>query len=398
MLVLATRILGYSIGVCVALSAVFTFWSRAQTQPEQSRVRAFFARIWRGIEDSTWLNLPEQVIRKLLRGRDFLSKVVEDPASFLFDLDVIGAPIVFGIVVWISSWARGDGLIYSMVISVIAVLIAYVVGFCLIFLGMSGFGFAQLYMFALSATTGILWIRLLLVVPLGLATALATLGLPIMWMSALGGAVLAETFCRDKRLHLVPSPVFALAVVTGIWITVLALHIGHALEPTMWVPRTLRLFVCNAVCDGLTVIITLKALEISIRHSKVLFIPLALVVSVALAATLGLGSMWCALVWTGHDVRLVSLLYAFVGRSPAGSRWQFGPNFCVMNTTFLPITTFAIFVAVCWLAKTFLIPVRWFFGKGQHRDINPLALTAGLLGLIAVGLSVVRQTIERFVK
>ena len=52
-----------------------------------------------------------------------------------------------------------------------------------------------------------------------------------------------------------------------------------------------------------------------------------------------------------------------------------------MHTTFIPVLFCIVVILFGWFAKAFLIPVKWFFGKGQEHK-NPLRLTVAFCGLL----------------
>jgi hypothetical protein len=402
---------GYAAWITGSLTAILGFMSRAQTQPEQSHYRKLLGCAWRTIEDRHWLDLPEELILSLLRGKRRLGRV-SDKASLDVTISwVMWLPLAFGYTLWMASRFHHLSPGLSLTIAVLTPIVLFgtlmATGpvldsrlprrIVLLLVGVP-FSFAAicalLMMFA--------WVWLLFALPLGSATFSMTLMLPIFcgYADALRGMLSISKRKSDTEIpsDSGASALFAFATVFGIWVTFLALSVGHMMEPQVSVTRTPQMIASNSIFDALTVLLTLGILKKSVEHRGVLAIPGFILLNVVAASLLAVSSLWFGLLMTRGMLSANSLLHIFVAHSLNGSHWEFGPYFWLMHTSFLPILLLFVLILACWIAKVFLLPVRWFLGRGQHPDINPLGLSAGLFGLLTVALTTLKQTLEHFAK
>jgi hypothetical protein len=95
---------------------------------------------------------------------------------------------------------------------------------------------------------------------------------------------------------------------------------------------------------------------------------------------LACGSLYFGLVITDKALNLSQILHILIGRSIDNTHYELSPYFWTMHTTFIPTLLYLSLILFCWIGKAMLIPVRWFFGKGQEHK-NPLKLAAALCGL-----------------
>src|SRR5258708_36394771 len=134
----------------------------------------------------------------------------------------------------------------------------------------------------------------------------------------------------------------------------------------------------NVVFDGLTVVVTLLVLEMSVRSQAVFPIPAAICVDLILGALFACASLGLGLAFTERKLSFRSLEWTLIGHSQNGSHWEFGPYFWAMHTTFLPTLFYLALISVCWAGKCFLVLTKWFLGKGKLEEINPLGMTSAL--------------------
>ena len=173
-----------------------------------------------------------------------------------------------------------------------------------------------------------------------------------------------------------------MSVSFSFFVTFFALWAGHTFAASGWVPQTAQMLISNALLDGLTILTTLSILEKASGAQPRYSIPLAVALDLSLASIFALLSLWFGLLGTRHSVGLAQAAWVFLGHSTDGARWNFGPLFWVMHTTFIPTLFYLIFVLSCWLAKGILALTRLFFAKGHHPDINPVRMTAGFIGVM----------------
>jgi hypothetical protein len=99
-----------------------------------------------------------------------------------------------------------------------------------------------------------------------------------------------------------------------------------------------------------------------------------------MAGAFAFSTLWFGLLGSTQQLDATQVSHVLIGWSVDGTRWELGPFFFVMHSTFLPTLGYLSIVAACWAAKVFLIPVHWFLGKGMQ-DSAPLELTAAFLGV-----------------
>ncbi len=166
-------------------------------------------------------------------------------------------------------------------------------------------------------------------------------------------------------------------------ITLLALFLGHLLAPGASLPQTFQMLLSNVICDSLTIVVTLSLLEKSVGSQKRVSVRSATIFSLVAAGLLAATSLKAGLSFTPAEISVRSLIRVMIGRSTEGGRWQFGPYFWAMHTTFLPCLAFAWIVFITWCAKLSLRPLEWFFNRGADSEINPISMTSALFGCFA---------------
>ncbi|MET0751905.1 MAG: hypothetical protein ABWZ66_00965, partial [Pyrinomonadaceae bacterium] len=169
-------------------------------------------------------------------------------------------------------------------------------------------------------------------------------------------------------------------VAGGFTVTLLALSVGHLVEPSAYVPQTLQMLISNVMFDGLTMAITFAILDKALSKEGMLRLPAAIVLDIIVAGIFAVSSLYFGLIFTDKAIGLQEIIYILFARSADNSHFELSPYFWVMHTTFIPTLLYLSMILFCWAAKALLIPVRWFFGKG-HEHKNPLKLTATLCGI-----------------
>lgn len=184
------------------------------------------------------------------------------------------------------------------------------------------------------------------------------------------------------------SSVAFIVITSSVAISLLAMDIGYALYPNMWIPQTFQMLAANAACDALTVFFVFIALAWAVSRPGIFRIPFAVLLATLLAAALSFCSVFFGLCHTDRHLEAFAIFRLFVGRSLDGTKWEFGPIFWTMHTTFLPVLIYMRLVVSCWEVKVLLIPTRKFLAKARSHN-RPLKLTAGLCTVISLffGLS-----------
>jgi hypothetical protein len=378
----------------------------------QSGIRAWFREKWRAVTRSRWNHIPQNVIHGVIRREQ---AVVETLASFIGTggwllISLFTAVILFIVVLTMLSsvelpvpWMR---LVGALGVGILAVTAAAGAGHYLLswlasvlpwgtgsyrcqragdlLMGVAGISGATMFAFSL-----LLMLRSVAELPTATAALLMVLAAPFVSFASvlvLGlalwgvGEIANLDFRSDTNAH--RMMVFAGAVTIGFALTLVALGIGRAAEPSAWVPQTLQMLVSNAICDGLTLVATLALLGWAVARAGLFRIPAAVLADVVAGALLASASLYFGLVFTDKGLSVGEVFRVLIARSPAGDTLEFGPYFWAMHTTFLPTLGYMAVIFVCWLGKAMLIPVQWFFGKGQELK-NPLRLTAVLCTFMA---------------
>jgi hypothetical protein len=173
----------------------------------------------------------------------------------------------------------------------------------------------------------------------------------------------------------------------GINLTANALLLGRSMSPTAPLPQTTQMFASNLIFDGISVGATIAILYWGVARNRLFRIPVAILLDLVVSVVTACCSLYVGLVFTDNALSVAQTLHVLIGRSPDGLRIDLSPYFWVMHTAFIPTLLYCVTILMCWLAKAFLLPVRWFFGKGQELK-NPLKLTAGIFALLAAVLAI----------
>ncbi len=397
-------------GMFVLLAALFTYWEVAQ-QGQHERTRRWFRAKWVTVSSSEWLRMPQRAITWLLRCKDLLS------APRLYEAwervgmrNVVSPtlPLVLGIASWIiwGLWPAIALLVVAMPIA-LARFSRSAHRFLYTKLTVSVF---TLYMVSSLSATVVLMTAVLLKMRIHHAAAAMLFLLPVYCAAAsqavtfgvfilrLGYGVAAIILTRTPPRRDAYLPDFgwllSFTLAASFAITFLALLIGSIADPSAWVPQTLQMLLSNVVFDAATVVTTIAILRWAIASEGTARIPVAVGVDLVLAALLACCSLYFGLVFTDKALGLREALHVLLGRSADGHKVQLGPYFWAMHTTFLPTLLYLSLILLAWIAKVLLLPVKWFFGKGQEHK-NPLKLTAALCTLLAVAFGLLAACIGK---
>jgi hypothetical protein len=176
--------------------------------------------------------------------------------------------------------------------------------------------------------------------------------------------------------------VFAFSTGLSFAITLLAMFIGHRFQSQALLPQTQRMLWSNALFDGATVATSFYILERAIPPRKAFTIPTAIGLSFLVGLVSACGSLWSGVT----NLTLIQVFRVLTAHSVDGRRWELGPYFWTMHTTFLPLLFYLFFVLLCWTGKTFLAFRVWFYRMAKEFDgheltVSFLRCTGGLLGL-----------------
>jgi len=147
-------------------------------------------------------------------------------------------------------------------------------------------------------------------------------------------------------------------------------------------PGTLQILIPNIFFDSLTIIFTFVLLSWAIKKHFMFRIVVAIAADIILAVLFACASLYFCLLFTELEISFIQTFNVLRAKNATGVKYELGPYFWLMHTTFIPTILYLALILIAWLAKLILLPVGWFFGKGREHK-NPLKLTAALCGVIA---------------
>jgi hypothetical protein len=148
-------------------------------------------------------------------------------------------------------------------------------------------------------------------------------------------------------------------------ITYLAISLGTATHPDQPMPRSIQVLGANLICDMLTVISTFFLLRWATKRSPFIRIPIAVLIDLLFAAILACASLYFALVGTHYSLDPVETLNVLIARSPNSQSIALGSYFWVMHTSFLPTAGFLFLIVFAWTGKFFMTVLRSYFGVSK---------------------------------
>jgi len=357
----------------------------------QEGIRGWFRQRWAAVSRSRWVRMPERVIEWLLglerRIRARFPGALEHLTTS--DPTLVAVFAVVCVVSW-QTWGILVALAIGTVSSALLVCLfsqrlrnelthAVARGSKIARLAFGTAGVVFLFWIYI----GVLGLKLLLELPTSVAIVLMIASLPVLLLLIWGIGAMLYMFrghARERALRL--GDLFAMGVAASFLVTLVAFLVGRSAQPGCWVPQTLQMLLSNVFFDGLTLVATFAILSWAVARPGLFRIPAAVFVDLIIGALLACASLYFGLVFTDKGLSVGEVFRVLIARSPAGDTLDFGPYFWAMHTTFLPTLGYLAVIFACWLGKAMLIPVQWFFGKGQELK-NPLRLTAVLCTLIA---------------
>jgi hypothetical protein len=235
----------------------------------------------------------------------------------------------------------------------------------------------------------VVWLEILTLTPIRGALVGAALSLPMFGLAA--GFVPSFFFLKDTRGNLGfgrqpkrvnDSVLFGFSMALSFTISLLAMFVGHQFNRQAPIPQTQRMLWSNAFFDATTVVTSLYVLERSVAPRRLFAIPIGVMLDLMLGVLFACGSLWIGV----KSITLAQVTRVLIAHSADGLRWEFGPYFWAMHTTFLPLSFYLFLILLCWAAKTFLSYRARFYERAKERD--GLALTASFLGSVGALLGV----------
>lgn len=375
---------GAMAGLFALLAGLMTFLDIIK-EDDQGSVQEWFRQRWKVMKESRFRDLPERAIGAIVSIKNSYTKNVMDyyDKKWVLKTVVLSCAPLMAIACFLQ-W----GLTAAMIGFAVALPLSLsrAVKFFSNLVTRAPAWLGLLYYPPCLVSIPVLYTAVALQQDIFVASALMVMVLPFSWFYvSVPLAVLVPVFSSVKE-----DNVFAvgIAVVVSFTVTFLSFLLGHLAEPENWVPQTLQMLVANVVCDAITFLATIYLLSWSLKSRPVIRIPVAICVDIALAAFFAVLSLFAGLVGTEHALSLTQVLNVLIARAPDGTFIEIGPYFWAMHTAFLPTMLYLSVILFGWSGKALLVPVEWFFGKGQAHK-SPLKLTAGLFGFMAVTLGIV---------
>jgi hypothetical protein len=439
----------YLIAVLTPLSAGFYLWAAWKDEKYDS-THAWFRAKWDAINNSAWLTLPERCIQWVLRAKGNL-------ANLLAGLIIGGEPYVINIAIafllfascwlyWGFLWALLITAAYGIFLLLLTWLAIWSIAAFAVTYSIMGSGRLSVrdriilrvayglwwgYRIIGCLLIAFMWLNMLFTISLTYATVLLAILLPFSGAVAAAPIITLVERAYSKRkgelldreysfrfqdpIKYDPKRVIMLRVLSrhrakeyrslsyviffifggnaGFVLSFLAMLVGHAAEPTAYVPRLWPLLIVNFICDGLTLALTFSVLN-SINKKRAYYLPLALVSTLLLSALLAFCSLYLGLLFTDHPLHAREVLNILIARAPDGNGIQLSPYFWIMHTTFIPLLLYFAVILLCWLAKVFLLGARWYFGKGLSVK-DPVKITFAFCALIIGLLTALDALIRR---
>jgi len=171
--------------------------------------------------------------------------------------------------------------------------------------------------------------------------------------------------------------IFSLSVI----LTLFSLMIGHSFMPDFWVPKTTRMIISNFLFDFFTIYTTIFLLRWAVKKKSTYRIPMAIVIDIFFSAIFACFALYFGLIFSDKSLSIIETLNVLIAKSPDGNTFQYGPYFWVMHTTFIPTAIYLLLIIFSWLVKIILIPAVYIFGELEKQ--NPLYVFSVIFGLIA---------------
>lgn|GEM_PF-2534156 len=394
--------------MCFLLAAGFVLlgaWCKYVEVRQDGRhdsTRDWCRRAWESVSSSPWLMMPERVIGWFIsEGESISVRLSELPRSGdyygVVAAYVIATPVVAGL--FFRGWVRWSCILPSVfVLGMLLVLVALLavkplkrwffpflskmLGTCIVGLLFSFMALA--FAILIGAFRLNIWLAapiMLLMLPL---TALG------MFVCIGVCGVFGQKLIKGEYRGLGSYLTMAHALTASLALTMFAMLLGHVIDPCGWVPQTYQVLASNVVCDGLTMLVTFRILNLAVSRPGILRLPLAVWLDLVIAAVLAYASLYLGLVHTSKALSFSQVSRVMVGLSPDGQRFEFGCYFWTMHTTFIPTLLYLNGVLLCWKMKVILLIVRGPLGNAKHHS-NPMALSQALCAVLVAAFLLAGQ-------
>ncbi len=373
-------IFSYITAIFYLIASFFTIWEVLRNEKYEPFI-AWFKYIWNAINESAWIKLPEIVIKwfltTIMRIRrkildysslyvSFLEDSIENTSESRFNYTVL-----FFAIFMFGSFFQGKTIAnLASLIIIIFIILSYLLDifaekrsrFLSIIVNKSVSILSILFFTTLCTVWYLLFIESNIYISF-----FAFIVAALMY----GTSITYIIYIEFNKIYVLHISIFIIILVSSI-ITLFSLIVGHAIVPDLWIPKTLQMLISNTIFDVLTIYITIYLLIWAVKIQNIYRIPLAIFADIVLAALLACFSLYFGLVLSDKSLSIKAIINVLIAKSPDGANIELGPYFWVMHSTFIPTLLYCLLIFTTWLAKVMLIPVVWFFGKGQESK-SPLS-------------------------
>lgn len=386
------EVLNLSSAVMTAVAALFGLWHVLQNQ-EHGRTVRWFEEKWNRINASTAWNLPNVLMGGIVRAKErvdtYVSLAIDNSAIYKISLlapFTLAAGMYF---MWGGLWSLVASLLL-LIIPAQAVLrraraeatassvepglteetktlIRYS------FLVVPCINFFVWYILIASLT------------PMWAVLASFVLA-PVLWIglflptSILSGV--AKGRVDDEVFHY--SAVLSLAGLYALFFTSLAYYVGVEVAPHECTPPRHAMLLANIVCDGLTILFTLKLFKYASVRSLSSFLGILCIVLTALAISSFFACVSIVLATSASEspIGLSESLRLLAFNLILDKHTRLGTSFFAMNTALGPIAVFLLLLVIALCGKLIILPFRFLLGRARVQH-SPLLLTSALSGFMA---------------
>lgn len=435
------------------LSALFALWNYSLIK-QLDNIKNWFDTKWKSINESPWLDMPERVIKWLIKFRYFslnydISSLKPDPSSkthprigikaiiivfYLFSL-FVSMVFILPLICWIHFGWRGILLLLGLVIIGIFLLpilnkillkvaqkehvksryklmydfinyltMAFEVGIIIIIL-------SNVTLFILKLNIGLSLLLSIIILPFYFSMCIVTIpSLTILTrlikkpvFSLIKSRVSSEseesksgsieTNTLEYRF-LDWTSLFPLGLAPSFTFMIFALWLGRIFSPQTYIPKTFQMLFFNSISNGLMLVTTIFILSYTVSRG-ILIIPFGIVLNFIIAGLIACFSLYLGLISTPHALSINQIMNVLSARSIDGKSFEIGPYFFVMCTMFIPITFYLSIVFVSCLGKIALIPIEKFFAKGRELD-QPLNYTAAVFAILGAFFSILVVIMNKY--
>ena len=381
-------IFGSASGLFSICAASFAIMNEGDLE-KQNLKRRRLLNAWKIIREINLKDIPRSIISKFVR-------LIESAPTWALVKYESGVQADWGFVLVFASlpfacyykWGIA-GVIAAIVLSIPVLLYPFIEEKLKVKWGILGFlshpgkvvlgCLATAYTGLVITGTSILWLILLLQINIYAALFATILLVPIFTWTFTG---VAESLFPENAQNY--AALFGLSISISLFTTFLAFVIGHSATPELWIPRTPKMIIVNALFDGFTVQTTYILLRWLTRRSKrnIFIIPIVVTADFLIAAVFASSSLYLGLPLDGSQLTIEETINILIAHNPNGAHWEIGPYFWVMHTTFIPTALYLLMIAITWMARLLLISIESILGKMWPIE-RPLKMTSLMCTLLA---------------